>query len=434
MTILMMLGLASFSAFMVLSFENMRAFQANKKREAVCVLLNVLVVASITFVIRLFDMEFKDTRILYLIFSVPISIVFGFQYRGACKGILASLVVLLTAFCWEGLAILLLQLWDYAYTTVAHYVTVFFCAFFVISVSVLLLRRSLRARIDMSVFNCRGTHIVIAVSAVILLIIHLVHTGVETETDAVRTLDYMLLFLSNIVLIGVIVRYVYRKRALQAEQQLVEASRRHVHDLEESYTALQAIRHDYMHTMAPFQLYIDNRDMDGLADYYHTELAEMNRELLHRDQWEKNLHDIQISEIKSMLLYKCSVAAERQVNVVIEAVEPVENLGVSTAVICQVLGILLDNAIEAAEQTEAKQLAIAVLQVEGAVLFVIRNTWNPENLPVDELFELGFSTKANDRGMGLHTVQSYMDKVRGLYLETAFDASDFTQILTVKGG
>lgn len=424
---LLIIGLLGFSGFMVLSFEGMRVFQTSRRREAFCLLLNVALVGAAVLFIRWFDVEIEDARVLYLVFNVPMALVFGVQYRSVGRGVLTSLVVLLTAFSWEGLAVLVLQFWVYGYASKMQYMVAFLGAVVFVSGVVFLFRRFLRDRIDMNVFHSPAAYAVTVVTAGVLLLVHLVRWGEAVE--AVRHLAYNVLVLAGMAMVCVVVRYMYREYALEAGRQAAAVSWRYVRDLEEAYTTLQTVRRGQVEVMACLDEYVDSRDMDGLGEA----LERWSREGLGRDRWVESLAGIQNREVRSVLMYKCAVAAVRRVEVVVEAVEPVGELGVSAAVVCQVLGILLDNAMEAAEQTEAKQLAVAVLQVGGAALFVIRNTWNPEEIPVDRLFELGFSTKAGDRGAGLYTVRGYIEKVGGLYLETVFDASDFTQILTVRG-
>jgi len=243
---------------------------------------------------------------------------------------------------------------------------------------------------------------------------------------------YAMFFIAVLAMFGIIVRFVFKENALRTEKMITEASKKYINDLEVSYTALRIIKHDYVNIMSSFKLYIDNNDMEGLSKYYNDELAEMNRDLLHQDRLLGSLQNVRISEIKSVSIYKCAVAAQYKVEVNIEVREPIDELGVSTAIVCQMLGILFDNAIEAAAEADGKRLSIAIIKNPGSKAFIIKNTWQPRELAINKLFELGFSTKAKGRGVGLYTVRNYTNKLNHLYLETEFDDDYFTQTLTVK--
>jgi two-component system sensor histidine kinase AgrC len=245
---------------------------------------------------------------------------------------------------------------------------------------------------------------------------------------------YMLFVATSIVMFVIILRYVSKEAAFRTEMLLAESSKKYINDLEESYKALRVIKHDYVNILTSFKLYIDNEDMAGLAKYYYNELAEMNKGFLHQDQLMGSLQNIQLNEVKSVLIYKGSIAAQHEIDTGIEVKEPVENLGVSTAIVCQLLGILLDNAIEAASEAGEKELYIAIIKNPSSKAFIIKNTWKKQDIPISKMFELGFSTKANGRGVGLYTARSYTEKLKGLYLETEITDTHFIQTLTVKDG
>jgi two-component system sensor histidine kinase AgrC len=88
--------------------------------------------------------------------------------------------------------------------------------------------------------------------------------------------------------------------------------------------------------------------------------------------------------------------------------------------------------MEAAEKTAHKKLEIAIIKNPTSKVFIVKNSWDKQNVPIDKFFELGFSTNTDGRGVGLYTVQSYVKKINGLNLETEISDEFFIQILTVK--
>ena len=76
--------------------------------------------------------------------------------------------------------------------------------------------------------------------------------------------------------------------------------------------------------------------------------------------------------------------------------------------LCQILGILLDNAIEAAIQTEQPYVEINLLLLEENIYIEIKNRTLPLTVPISELSRHGFSTKKGHTGLGLHTVQKLL--------------------------
>ena len=53
-------------------------------------------------------------------------------------------------------------------------------------------------------------------------------------------------------------------------------------------------------------------------------------------------------------------------------------------------------------------------------------------IPSEDLFELGFSTKGRNRGIGLNNVKEILDKYENIILETEMEDSKFRQIIRFK--
>ena len=86
------------------------------------------------------------------------------------------------------------------------------------------------------------------ISAVIALVFIYLNFTVEdaSVTFGQWTVDfgdvaYMLFFVSGIIMFVIILRYISKETALRTEMLLAEASKKYIHDLEESYKALRTI-------------------------------------------------------------------------------------------------------------------------------------------------------------------------------------------------
>ena len=60
-----------------------------------------------------------------------------------------------------------------------------------------------------------------------------------------------------------------------------------------------------------------------------------------------------------------------------------------------VMGIFLDNAIEAAENTDEKLIRFAVITAPEYLRFLLQNSSLPPECPISRLTEWGVSTKEN---------------------------------------
>lgn len=77
--------------------------------------------------------------------------------------------------------------------------------------------------------------------------------------------------------------------------------------------------------------------------------------------------------------------------------------------LCTILGIYLDNAIEASSMSPKKNISIEIYPHNKGIEFVIANTFN-QPLDVTKFYNQGYTTKGTGRGYGLPLVKSIIEK------------------------
>ena len=437
MTLFMLVGATCFCMFMILCLESMEILRLRGVKKNLIYFASIFVGLGLGILL--------DIRSVMLMLSIVYGlsgITLAILFKSAKRAALVVLYGLPTIWSVSAVSILFLTVIGRAYLYTERFgVLVFVLTAALFSLLVHGIRKFLKNRIDMNIFNNGMMHVLIVTCAIALALIY-IYSAEDHAFMMFRSPDtalpvnlaeiaYILLFVSLGAMIIVIIRNVSKEATLRAEQLFHKAAETYTRDLEEAYKRLRIVKHDYANMMTTFKLYIDKGDLDGLRRYYD-EVYQLGGNALDQDKLMTSLRNIRINEIKGILIYKCAAASESQITVTIETPDLIEHLGASTAIVCQILGILLDNAIEAATDTEEKRLSIAIFADTNAKVFVIQNTWNPQELPVGKLFDYGLSTKGSERGVGLSTVRSYLDQIKGLSLQTEVDAQRFTQILTVK--
>ena len=96
------------------------------------------------------------------------------------------------------------------------------------------------------------------------------------------------------------------------------------------------------------------------------------------------------------------------------------------------LGILLDNALEAALETEEPWVEILLLQEERTFSLRISNPWTGK-IDHAEFWKEGWSTKGPDRGMGLFSYQKILQKYPETVSSASWSDGIFVQELTTGG-
>lgn len=90
--------------------------------------------------------------------------------------------------------------------------------------------------------------------------------------------------------------------------------------------------------------------------------------------------------------------------------------------VCKILGILMDNAIEACGKSEDKKLIVSVYDENGMLCVEIDNSYSGE-IDMEKLYVRGYSTKSKGRGHGLYIVNKVISET---------DILDFRQFVTDK--
>ncbi len=98
--------------------------------------------------------------------------------------------------------------------------------------------------------------------------------------------------------------------------------------------------------------------------------------------------------------------------------------------ICKILGILIDNAIEAAVLTEEKVIFIEIYKNKDLEI-LIENSFSNE-IDFDSINKKGFSTKGKNRGLGLYIVNNIVKNCDNLILNQYISANHFVSVLKVK--
>ena len=99
----------------------------------------------------------------------------------------------------------------------------------------------------------------------------------------------------------------------------------------------------------------------------------------------------------------------------------------------RILGILLDNAIEAAVESSEKIINIEIRKdsTRHRQLLIIENTYANKNINTEKIFEKNYSTKPKNSGLGLWEVRQILKKNNNLNLFTTKNEKFFKQQLEI---
>ena len=100
--------------------------------------------------------------------------------------------------------------------------------------------------------------------------------------------------------------------------------------------------------------------------------------------------------------------------------------------ICRILGVFLDNAIEAVKTLKKKEISVEMYILDNKLCVDITNNFKG-NLDLDKISEAKYTTKGNDHGYGLTLVNQILNEEVGiLENEKSINRDAFTQTLKIK--
>ena len=200
------------------------------------------------------------------------------------------------------------------------------------------------------------------------------------------------------------------------------------------YDNIRVFKHDFNNIVQSIGGYISTNNMDGLKDYYSglmedckkvNNLAVLNPELINNPA------------VYSLLTSKYHKAEELNIKMNFEVFLDLETLNIKTYDLTRMLGILLDNAIEASSKCTEKTINITIRKDNKAnrQLFVIENTYTNKDINIDRIFEKGYTSKKEEdnknHGLGLWEVRKILSKNNNLNLFTTKNKEFFKQQLEI---
>lgn len=198
------------------------------------------------------------------------------------------------------------------------------------------------------------------------------------------------------------------------------------------YNEIRGFRHDYAGMLVSMQMAIDSSDLQEIDRIYNEVLVKANQKLRSDKYTYFDLNNVEDSALRSLIAQSIVYARNNDVEFTLEVKDVVTRLSIDLLDLVRIMSVLLNNAVEGAAESYLKQMEVAVIKMDLETVIVIQNSCRITMTPSEDLFELGFSTKGRNRGIGLNNVKEILDKYENIILETEMEDSTFRQIIRFK--
>lgn len=160
----------------------------------------------------------------------------------------------------------------------------------------------------------------------------------------------------------------------------------------------------------------------GMIDESNRKLIEYVDGLLDKKssikyEWVNQLNYLPLSGLKGLINYKLIEMKSQNINTAIIISKEISKVKLNKLSMRQqdnlysIIGIYLDNAIQAAIESKKKEVSLEIYKEGKAIKIVLANTYKGK-INVDKIDDYGYTTKGKNRGTGLHIVKGILNDER----------------------
>lgn len=237
-------------------------------------------------------------------------------------------------------------------------------------------------------------------------------------------------FISLLAYFAVSVYSITRVFKLFLTNQKLETAEEYNKRLSSLNDSIRSFKHDFDNTLTTIGGFIRTNDMEGLKKYYF-ELEDDSQRV--NNLYILNPEVVNNNGIYNLITQKYSKAEEKDIKINITFLLDLSTLNMKIYEFARILGILLDNAIEASAESDEKIINITFRNdiKNSAQIVTIENSYKDKNVNTEEIFQKGITGKEDHQGLGLWKVKKIVDKNSNVYLFTNKNDKFFSQQLEI---
>lgn len=220
-------------------------------------------------------------------------------------------------------------------------------------------------------------------------------------------------------------KYIKDELELKEKEKRIKELTLYLGTIEELVEKYREFKHDYKNIV--LGMGVENINENNL-------LEKLNKEVVGDKNYDAflNLKNIDYIPLKSILSYYIMLSIKKGVEVSLITIGNIRECSVSELEFSRIMGIILENAIEETQEIDNKRIEVYVEASEKYLNIAVANSFNGQRLNLDEIYKRGYSSKGENRGLGLYNLKTLVDKNSSLTLNTLINEGMFTQDLYIQ--
>lgn len=232
-------------------------------------------------------------------------------------------------------------------------------------------------------------------------------TGYKMNQDVLIYLVSMFAFI--IILFTLFRQRIDNENVSKKYDELLDVMKNYESDIEDQRT----LRHETKNEFATIKCKLqDKEDNKTIIEYIDSVIGDKGKASSTNYSKFKYLPS---NGLKGFFYYKCTEAEKKGISVSVNISKQIENSFLKDIEtkdfkdLARIIGVYLDNAIEASSTSEGKKLGIEMYLIKEKIEIIITNTFNNE-INLDKIGKESFSTKGKHRGHGLLLVKKILSE------------------------
>lgn len=242
---------------------------------------------------------------------------------------------------------------------------------------------------------------------------------------------FLLYFIINTILFLMIYKTIQKDEKLRMELAYKDALNAYTEKLEAINNDYRSFKHDYSNILYSMRGFIDNDQMDDLRIWFYDNILKTGEAMNSQDHQLERLSSIKLLSLKGFLYAKLACVNTYGLNLHLEVDHDINQICMDEIDLIRVLGIFLDNAIEAAVESIEKKLSFVLIHMEDCTAIHISNSMPSYTSDIYTALTPGYSTKGEGHGIGLLNVREILQKYANIQLSTKCESKEFIQILKI---
>ena len=232
-------------------------------------------------------------------------------------------------------------------------------------------------------------------------------TGYKMNQDV---LIYLVSMFAFIIILFILFRQrIDNENVSKKYDELLDVMKNYESDIEDQRT----LRHETKNEFATIKCKLqDKEDNKTIIEYIDSVIGDKGKASSTNYSKFKYLPS---NGLKGFFYYKCIEAEKKGISVSVNISKQIENSFLKDIEtkdfkdLARIIGVYLDNAIEASSTSEGKKLGIEMYLIKEKIEIIITNTFNNE-INLDKIGKESFSTKGKHRGHGLLLVKKILSE------------------------